>query len=235
MDKILLYPGAFAPMHTGHLNLLFDAIKTNNIDKVIFIRNKNTIRHNINFNISSSTIDFLLNTCGLNYYKYECDGPTVKEAYKIVENAKYGNFFLCSGNKGNDFYRQINFYNYFQKYNFSNKNIEISELKLNQTVFKYNDEPISSTIIEEILKKGDYERFYEIYKDLLYIPELKLNNQLLIYLFILLKNVINKELDNIIIDKFDRYNFYLKNIKTQQCDIFENNIENFKKIFLYEF
>lgn len=165
-DVNVLFIGSFSPIHDGHVYLIDQYAKENNVNVII----SKLPREGIS---SKSTYDFFKkifkNNKKIEIEISEENSPMTYAINKVI-NAKTGTYALASSTKKGDEDRSIDFKNKFKDKKL-NKGVNVVKLNIDSTPLKFynrndqfNDKPISSRIIRNDIRKNDFENFIKGYE-----------------------------------------------------------------------
>jgi len=173
-DVVVLYPGSFKPIHSGHLFLIKKYTSLPEVKEVkVFIGPG--IRNNINQSISITIAKlFLKNNPKVSVEASKYPSP-VLTAYKFVETAPPGNYTLASSSKEKENLERIQKFieqhqpggKYYDKLgigvNIIPLSVDISPKIYEGRKDEHDGKPISASILRKDIMNDDEENFITNY------------------------------------------------------------------------
>lgn len=164
----ILFPGGFKPMHGGHIHLIEQYLKLDNI-KEIKVLIGSGIRGGIDRIMSIEIAKKLISNDKISLEFSNYLSP-ILTSYKFIETANPGIYAMLGSKKDNDYTRVIDFVNGYSasgKYHkLKPNNVEIIELSIDIEPLKYikrtdknNGNYISSSILRDDVLNNDFENF----------------------------------------------------------------------------
>lgn len=173
----ILFPGAFKPVHAGHIMMAENAYKTMSkfYDTEIYFIISSKNRGDIT---SFSTIEFLSKICEKAPYMHiieteECPSP-IRYAYILTQSKAMGDGCYCmlASTKGTDIKRAKDFFHAFNasgKYYTEGAEPIMMEtvsipLEFTHRTDEFNNTPISASVLRTDIANNDFENFFSGYR-----------------------------------------------------------------------
>ncbi len=167
----VLLPGGFKPPHIGHLNLVMAYFGLPQVSKVVILIGPES-RDGITKEDSMGMWNLMLRDLPDVDVQVSYSNSPLTAAYEYIETAPEGTYALASSNKGDDYARVKKFVSDHQpKGNYHRKGVNVIELpattapvKYDNRTDKFNNKPISATVLRQDIFNRDFENFATNYQ-----------------------------------------------------------------------
>lgn len=169
MKTNILYPGAFAPVHDGHLSIIDKWLNVDNTQVCVIISN------NTRQGISPYTTKWFLEQIFGQRRKLMIvitEHSPVRFAYNYTATKQFGDgiYTLVSSNKQNDIKRSVDFVNMFKiNGRYYTPGVYVIDAPIERPILytdrndEFNESPISSTILRSDIISNNFDGFCSAY------------------------------------------------------------------------
>lgn len=173
-DVIVLYPGGFKPVHSGHLDLIKKYSEYPSV-KEVWVLVGPGVREGISQHVAVEILENLTESMSKVFIQAVPWPSPVLACYKIVEAADPGCYALAASSKEEENTDRIKRFveQHGSNGKFKREGISVIELPINikpklyeGRTDKNEGKPISASILREDLIKGDLKNFITAYPDL---------------------------------------------------------------------
>lgn len=164
MTHHILYPGAFKPVHPGHIVTIMHYSSLS--DTMVHIIISRADRDNFTYKPTLNFLTYVFKgAANVTIHLADARSP-IMEAYGFAHEKKFGDgyYALLSSSKGNDRKRADDFYKYFSRGGTHETDGVIPEVVIANPIMSDDNTEYSSTAIRDMIKQDGRTDFLDSYK-----------------------------------------------------------------------